>query len=252
LNSPRSRSKVQHYFKQLDKGKYQKLGQEQLEAELAAIDMKLSDVRKVIKHFNVNHLDDLLAAIGAGDIKASQVVKVIQGRQRVKEKSTEFIAKHPPLARGEKQSEICVEGVGNLLTHMAGCCQPIPGDRILGFITHGKGISIHRYDCEQLEHLLLKHGERAVEVSWGSGVATGYTLDLELYCKESSSLMHDITGLLLTEKTNLLNMTSQWSKSSQLLKVELRIEVESLDKVSRLLQQLQRLPVVVSAQRSSH
>jgi GTP pyrophosphokinase len=252
LNSPRSRSKVQHYFKQLDKGKYQKLGQEQLEAGLAAIDMKLSDVRKVVKQFNVHQLDDLLAAIGAGDIKLSQVVKALQGRQHVKEKSTEFVAKHPPLVQGEMQSEISVEGVGNLLTHMAGCCQPIPGDRILGFITHGRGISVHRYDCEQLEHLLLQQGERAIEVSWGSGIATGYTLDLQLYCLDSSSLIHDITNLLLTEKTKLLNITSQWNKSAQLLQVELRIEVESLDKVSRLLQQLQQLSAVVSARRSSH
>jgi len=250
LNSPRSRSKVQHYFKQLDKGKHQQNGQERLEAELAAIDMKLSDAGKVVKHFNVQQFDDLLAAIGAGDIKVGQVIKALQGRGQTKEIQTEFIAKHPPIARGEKQSEICVEGVGNLLTHIAGCCQPIPGDKILGFITHGRGISVHRYDCEQLEYLLLEHGERAVEVSWGSGVASGYTLDLQLYCLERGSLMHDITGLFVTEKTNLLNMTSQWSKSAQLLKVELKIEVESLDKVSRLLQQLQELPAVISAQRS--
>jgi len=200
LNSPRSRSKVQHYFKQLDKGKYLQLGQEQLETELAAINMKLADAKKVVKDFNVHHFDDLLVAIGAGDIKVSQVIKALPGRHQIKNKPVEFVAKYLPIARGKKQSEICVEGVGNLLTHIAGCCQPIPGDKILGFITHGRGISVHRYDCEQLDHLLMEHGERAIEVSWGSGIASGYTLNLHLDCLESNSLMHDITGVLMTEK----------------------------------------------------
>ncbi len=251
LHSPRSRAKVQHYFRQLDKDKHQQLGREQLETELVARDMKLADARKVVKDFNVHHFDDLLTAIGAGDIKVRQVIKALQGKQ-VKQTPTKFIAKQPSVARGDKQSEICVEGVGNLLTHIAGCCQPIPGDKIMGFITHGRGISVHRRDCEQLEHLLMQHGERAVEVSWGSGVASGYALDLQLYCLEHSSLMNEITSILLTEKTKLLNMASQWNKSTQLMKVSLKIEVESLDKVDRLLQQLQQLSAVVSARRSGN
>ncbi|MGL4457898.1 MAG: GTP diphosphokinase, partial [Plesiomonas shigelloides] len=168
VNSSRGRAKIHAYFKKLDRDKNIAAGKEMLEGELSRMGLGVKDVEKlVLERFNVKTMEEVLAGIGGGDLRLNQLVNFLQNRRMKPDAETadkealRTIAAKAQHAAANKATEhkpgrIVVEGVGNLMHYIARCCQPIPGDEIVGFITQGRGISIHRADCEQL-HELLNH-----------------------------------------------------------------------------------------------
>lgn len=144
IRSSRARSKIQHWFKQQDRDKNIVAGREMLEAELARSGLKLKDAQSAAERFNMTSMDDLLAGIGGGDVRLNQVVNHIQSRHRGEEPSVEdvvedLVKKSQPKPERKNQDQVEVNGVGNLLSHIAQCCHPVPGDEIVGFITKGRG-----------------------------------------------------------------------------------------------------------------
>ena len=237
--SSRSRSKIQHFFKQLDRDKNLSAGKEILETELLNIGLKLSDAQQAVGRYNTKSLDDIIAGVGCGDIRINALVNYLQSLHKpVEEAPVLPITKPAPASSNAGKGDVVVEGVGNLLTYMAKCCQPVAGNSIDGFISQGKGIAIHRSDCEQLKELLSRHPERNVEVNWGTDAGSCYTVDLTLFATDRTGLVRDITNIIANEKVNLLGMNTKTNQATQIAELGLTLEVESQSILSRLTKKL--------------
>lgn len=254
IRSSRARSKIQHWFKQQDRDKNIIAGKEMLETELARTSLKIKDAAIAVERFNMSSMDDLLAAIGGGDVSLHQVVNHIQSRLRLDEISDEEAVEelvkkvqHKSTSTGRGQVE--VNGVGNLLNHIARCCQPVPGDEILGFITKGRGISVHRADCDQVKELMRVHPERGVDVVWGENYSGGYRIRLRVLAHDRSGLLRDLTSVLAAEKSNVLAMSSSSDTKNQTAAIELELELYNLDGLSRVLSKLTQVDSVIEARR---
>ncbi len=265
LKTSKARAKVQSYFRKLDYEKNQQAGEEIIDREVLKHglslnkDQTVSVLKDKLSRFNVKSVPDLQAAVGAGDISINSVISVLD-EVAIKEKREEEQADLSKIisnrsaseimqAKGRKQSQVVVNGVGNLMTHIAKCCQPIPGDEILGFITQGRGISIHRCDCEQLKKLAEQSPERLVDATWGENSDGGYTVTIRVTGQDYPGLLRDVTTIIANEKMNVLGVRSHVDRSIDVSIIDIDLLVLSIPVLTRTLTKLNELPKVISAKR---
>lgn len=257
IHSARARAKVSHFFKLLDRDKYLDQGKALLDAELAKANITDADLNDAAKRFNMSTVDDLHAAIGSGNARLQQVVNYL----------SQLDAKHKPAAEIDPESivsqqtsqrkpvsgdAVTVSGVGNLMTHMAKCCQPVPGDDILGFITQGRGISVHRADCEQLANSLEQHPEREIEVQWGEEQQKSYQATLQVTASDRHGLLRDISTIIANERVLIVGMASHSDKFKQTMRMSFTIEIANSEMLNRILAKLRQLDDVIDVKRLSH
>ena len=256
INAPRARHKVATWFRKQDRDKNIIAGRELLEIELIKIDLKLSDVTPAIARFNVAAADDIYAGIGNGDLRINQLVHFLDGyhhKQTLEQQDEAALlelqkrkTQIPPKNTGK---DIIIDGVGNLMHNIARCCQPVPGENITGYITQGRGISIHRDSCEQLADLQEAHPERIIDANWGDSQSSAYTLTLRLIADDRKGLLKDITTVLSNEKVNLLGVNSQTNTKTLTATIDLSLEVENSKEIHQLLTKLSQLKDVSDARR---
>lgn len=250
LKSARARGKVHAYFKKLDREENLIAGRELLETELAKYKLTLNDTGPAIERFNMNHLDDLLAAIGAGDVRLNQIVNFIRGPQEDEVAELEKLTSKRRGGKNGKQHEgVKVGGIGNLLMNFARCCQPLPGDPIMGYVTQGRGVSVHHQECEQLQQLLEKHPERTIDVAWEREQQQRYATRILITAEDRSGLLHDITSILSHEKVNVNNVAARHDHDRQQVVIELEIMVQHNNEIQRLLSRIQQVSHVRRATR---
>lgn len=251
LKSARARSKVHAYFKKLDREQNLLSGRELLEAELAKQKIQLDDVKEVVARFNMNHFDDLLAAIGAGDVRLNQVVNFLKGPALEDElDELEKLAQRKRSSKTSKpQTGVKVGGIGNLLMNFARCCQPLPGDPIMGYVTQGRGVSVHHQDCENLTQLLQQNPGRGIDVSWVAEQQQRYACNIVITAEDRAGLLHDITSILSHEKVNVNNVNARHDHDRQQVFIELEIMVRDNAEISRILARIQQVSHVRNAQR---
>ncbi len=249
LQSPRARAKVRHWFKYQNFEEDVSHGRAQLERELHRLGAGAVKHEKLAQKFGYHKLEEFLAAIGRGDVAQRQIGAAIQ-----EEVAPQAEAEQPPplavrpAAAGRAPSGILVEGVGNLLTAVAKCCKPVPPDPIVGYITHGRGVTIHRRDCPGILRMAGQQGERLIAASWGSKTAdTTFSLDLEVEAYDRQGLLRDISDVLVREKVNVTRVNTL-SKDSQ-ARMQFTVEIRDLDQLGRLLAMIQQVPSVVGARR---
>ncbi|MFM5509766.1 GTP diphosphokinase [Aeromonas rivipollensis] len=257
LRSSRARAKVATWFRKLDRDKNIAAGKELLEKELDRHNLTLSKVDKVVlERFHADELEDLLAGIGSGDIRINQLLNYLDTRYNkptAEEEDRRLLEKLEQKAnapfRPKAKDHIVVEGVGNLMTHIARCCQPIPGDSIQGFITMGRGVSIHREDCEQLKELSRRNPERLIDAVWGENYSGGYGLTIRILSNDRSGLLRDITTVLANEKINVMGVRSRSNVREQTAEIDMELEIYNINAFNRALAKLSQLNDVISAKR---
>ncbi|RLV59587.1 GTP diphosphokinase [Parashewanella curva] len=256
IRSSRSRSKIQSWFKHQDKEKNTQAGREMLDAELSPLGFSIKDAEPAVKRFNMLSLDDLLAGIGGGDVRLNQVTNYIQGYYAPKEKGDATDAVEDLLKKGQihkstnrRGDKVEVNGVGNLMSHLARCCQPVAGDEIVGFITKGRGISVHRDDCEQLKELLSVAPEREVDVVWGENYKGGFRVKLRVLANDRTALLRDITSILASEKSSVMNMSTKVDTKKLVATIDLELELYNRDALTRLIAKLNQIEGVFEAKR---
>ncbi len=235
--SSRARAKIQTYFKKQDKSKNQQAGKELLDRELGKLNIESKEASDATSRFNMQTLDDLYAAIGGGDVRIMQVVHFLQ-QKHAPAPELKVRSRRPQSAKFKKDS-IVVEGVGNLLNQIAGCCQPLPGELILGYITQGRGVSVHREDCEQLNNLLEQHPERQIDVNWASNLQAAFQTKLHVLCDDRAGILRDITTIIANERVSLLAVNSISDTKLHRAKIELSLEVKDLSSLSKAMSRLQ-------------
>ena len=255
IYSARARAKVQHFFKLLDRDKYIIQGKDLFDAEIAKVGLTGLDLLVAAQRFNMQTVNDLYVAIGSGNARLQQIVNYfIQLDNKGKpppEIDPQSLVKAPTITKKilSDNNGITVSGVGNLLTHMAKCCQPVPGDDISGFITQGRGISVHRVDCEQMANALDLQPERLVEVQWGSDNKQDYQASLQIVGSDRQGLLRDISTIISNEKVSIVGVESNTDKVKQCMVMNIKMEVPSSHLLARVLEKIKQLDDVTQVKR---
>jgi GTP pyrophosphokinase len=252
VHSQRARLKIQTYFRQQNREQNIAEGRELLDKEVARHGLSKADLLPLAERFNLHTVDDLYGNIGAGEIG---VVQAINALLALHMPQAEPSAEVKPVVRAPSEREahgaISVQGVGNLMTHSAGCCRPVPGDRILGYITQGRGIAIHRADCAHMQRALEDRQERVVDVQWQSDASALYPVDLAIEANDRQGLLRDVTALVANERINVVGLSTQVNKRTGITSIGLQVEVRDADSLSRLVAQIVKLPSVLTVRRRS-
>ncbi|WP_133127365.1 GTP diphosphokinase [Legionella nagasakiensis] len=247
LKTSRAKAKVLHWFRMQDFDRNKAEGHEILDKELKALGLKTDRLQDVAVSFNLKTLDDLYAALGRGDIKLGQILNRLTPSETAAE-TVQNIVK-PQTKPGVSGSDLRIEGVGNLLTHMARCCQPVPGDDVIGYITLGRGVSVHRTDCPNILHAGERQRQRFLQVNWGSSTREHYVVDVLIKAFDRSGLLRDVTSLLANEKAHVYALQTQTNKQENTSYITLKVEIDGLNSLSRLLNKLSQIPNVLEARR---
>ena len=268
IKTNKARAKIAAWFRKINKDKNIAAGREILEKEiehhgLAVTKEQLPNLLKEILHrFNVHDHNDILAGIGSGDIRINQFMNILEGyvnkiKPKDDEKEEENLIKtieektqnRINNQKNESHSQVVVNGVGNLVSSMAKCCQPIPGDPIVGFITQGRGVSIHRCDCEQVKFLSKQSPERLVEAQWSDNYSHGFNITVHIDASDRSGLLRDITTVIANEKINVLGIKSRSDTYKQSAQIDIDMEAYNIDDLTKMLAKLNQVPSVISAKR---
>lgn len=249
LRTSRARAKVQHWFKAQAREDNIDAGRHLLERDFRRLALTSVDYRRVAAKVNMSTVEDMYAAVGAGDLSSATVLNAAQSLVEKRPEPQLQVAK--PGSGPASRSQIKVQGVGNLLTHMAGCCKPLPGDAIVGFITQSRGVSIHRNDCARLLTLQETSPDRVIEVAWGESPRENYEVDVAIEAYDRQGLLRDITGLFANARINVLSINTQTNKKRHTATMRLAVEVPDLGALSKLLERIDRLSNVISVARVS-
>jgi len=246
VKSSRARSKIKRWLKQEEFAESIKLGRNMLERELRKHKLRPKeeeiDVAMALGYQNVDHL---MAAIGQGDISLSQVIHRVLPLDKKPQKALSRVKRL--IKKGKEKGGIRVKGVGNLMVRFARCCQPIPGDIIVGFVTRGRGISIHRVDCPNLADL-LKEEERRIEVEWDVEEGQSFLTQIELLVEDKKGLLHEITKVIADEEVNIRGVNL--SSNGSLGKGSILLEVKNLHHLKKVIKEVGRIKGVNKVQRS--
>lgn len=254
IYTARARAKVMHWFKQQDRSKNIEEGRQLLHKELQRLALNEPSLKDIALKMNVKTPEDMFAAIGAGDLRLGQVVHAIL-KQVGGDKPSLELQKGLPFAKEQKprskakEGEIQVLGVGKLLTHLAPCCSPSSSDAILGFVTVGRGVQIHKSDCENIQNLQAQQPERIVQVNWGKKPDQVYPLDMHIEAFERQGLLRDISQVLTAEEADVLSLHTQSDKENHTAHLDISCEVKQIQTISDLMNKLLEVPNVISVQR---
>ncbi|MCZ2721680.1 GTP diphosphokinase [Marinomonas sp. 15G1-11] len=247
VQTSKARAKIQNWFRKESKEQHIPAGKLILDKQLKRLGMSEAniDFERIANKCNFATADDIFSALGSGDIQLSRVLHVLEDIYGLDGKEKERPIR---LKKGSNRSfhnDVKIQGVGHLLTNMARCCSPVPGDYIVGYITLGRGVSIHRQDCLNAVQHSLEEPERIVEVSWGEEVENLFPVSIQVEAYDRTGLLNDITSLLANEKTNLLSMNTLSTKESHSALIRFTIEIDQLSALSRLLHRINQLPNVI-------
>ena len=259
----RARNRVRQWLKLQDYDRYLADGRMLLEKELArqGIDAK-PQLDKLAPRYNLHKGEDLLAAIGRGDVAVGHLARQIgEPRSDHPEAGEEPPPKIPPhkilpakrSAPRHKngRSEVVVEGVEDLMTQMATCCRPVPYDKLIGFVTRGRGVVVHRRNCRNMLNLPDKERERLLEVSWAEQPPdAGYPVELVVVAADRKGLLRDISSVLADEDANVLGTNTQSDRTSDIASMRFTIEVANAEQLDKVIAKLRQLPDLIEVRRS--
>jgi GTP pyrophosphokinase len=254
IKTSRARSKVRHWFKYQNYEENVSQGRMILERELHRLGLPEINYEKLAHELNFNKVDDFLAAIGRSDVGTSQMVStinsIIEAAAPKEKEEWQLPAMASTPTTPTSSPGMQVQGVGNLLTNLAQCCRPVPGDtEIIGYITRGRGVTIHRRDCPNVLRLSEKAPERLIAVDWGQEKNETYPVDVHIEAFDRPGLLRDITAIVANEKINMSAATVVTKKKEHQANVFATLEIANIDQLSRVLAKLEQLPNVVEVRR---
>ena len=245
-----ARARIQQWFKRQDRGTHIEQGRRILDRECARLAVGKVDLEKLAPQFNLRSGEDVLAALGAGDLRPAQVVNHLQSELRDAGEQKQL-----DLRAGRAQADepdVTIEGVGNLMTHLASCCKPVPGESIMGFITHGRGVTVHEANCPNLLSMQSREPDRVIEVTWGDADRITYPVDIFVRVWDRPGILRDLLSELANEKVNVTAAHTQSYPKDNTATMLLTIEIRSLGNLGKILARMDQLPSVLEVRRYKH
>ncbi len=242
VKTQRARSKIRQWFKRENREKNLDQGKSILERELRRLCIQEVDLETLAHSFDLRATEDLYIALGCGDISLGRITNKLS--EVYKEKQDPLLQIHSAGEGRQSSSAVTVLGLKGLLTTFARCCKPAPGDEIVGYITRGRGATIHRQDCPNV--LRLTDRERIVRVTWGE-VQQTYPVPVQIKAYDRQGLLIDVSAILNNENVNLLDLNTRVTHN--LATITMVVEVNNIAQLSRVLTRIENLPNVMEAQR---
>ena len=259
VKSSSAKNKILSWFKKNDREENIVKGKELIEKEIKKIGMKHSEIAKAeyiqaaLDRYKYNGIEDMHASVGFGAISPGKIVARMLEEYRKEhqtenlEEKLEELAKEKIIQNKPSQNGIIVKGIENCLVKLSRCCNPLPGDEIVGYVTKGRGVSVHRKDCINVKSLLSEEN-RMIDVYWYEAEKTKYSVDIEIFANERSGLLADIIREIENTKSKLLAVTSKANKE-RIAITEVTVEVENIEELNKILKQLRKIDSVYEVKR---
>ena len=250
LKTSRARAKVRHWFKQQDRDINITAGRHSLERELHRLGLSDSKLDQVAGKLNFQDADSLMAALGRGDLQTGQVVSTVLSLSKSEDQDSLKVPSRRTRPSATPK-DFSILGVGNLLTNAARCCSPVPNDAIVGYITRGRGVTIHRRDCANVLRLKEEDRNRLIDVEWGALPDRVFPVDIQLQAYDRPGLLRDVSALLANDRVNVMGVNTYTDKKDMIASMELHIEVTDIGQLSRILSRIGQLPNIIEVKRKT-
>jgi len=254
VQTSQAKNRIRHWFKQENRENHIEKGKEYLEKEIIKQNLKPADffqnerLLEAGKKFNLWKVDDVYAAVGDGSLTPQQIITRIKDKYLPKE---EQIVPELKTYRGKRKSSagVSIKGVGDVMVRLSLCCNPIPGDDIVGYITRGRGVSIHRRDCPNVIHYRREEPHRIVDdLAWDTETPAPYRVAIEVEAIDRPRLATDIMNVIADTKINI-NAINARAVSRNLALVDLKIEVDSQEQLTHIMEKIKRVQDVLEVRR---
>lgn len=255
VTNSKARNRIRHWFKQQDHDQHVHIGRASLEREVTRLGVIKPDLESLAKRFNFQHTDDLLAAIGQGEVSAIQVANTQLPRPEVDrdleaDSAIRERVRQRVVPKGESSGAVVVQGVGDLLTQMARCCKPVPFDPIVGYITRGRGVTIHRANCRMVQKMDQENRARLIDVTWADGQEESrFMVDIQVLAHNRKGLLRDITSVFANVDIDVLGVNTQNDRRNEQANMRFTAEVTDMGQLSRVMDQLAQIPDVHDVRR---
>lgn len=244
LQSGRARDKVRAWFRRKEHGANLTAGRSLLERELKRLALADTDPEKLAVRLGFQQAEEMLVALALGELSTAQVARTLTEH--------EAPPPAPPPSRAPSRNDpgaMRVEGVGDLMTSLARCCQPLPGDPVRGYITKGRGVSVHRSDCPSLARLARREPKRVIDVAWGRAPERAYEVSVKILGYDRKGLQKDVTGLIANAGTPIVASSSRLHAGTGEAEMDFTLRVRDYEQLSVLLSRLEALPNVIDVRR---
>ena len=260
IQSTTAKNKIQAWFKKNQREENIEKGKNLIEKEIKRIGMDYSELFKTefvqgaLNRYKFTNNEDMYAAVGFGAITSGKIIaRILEEYRKVhKEENVEEKIEELSKAKQNKvkasKTGIVVEGIDNCLVKLSKCCNPVPGDNIVGYITRGRGVSVHRSDCKNLKDLFLDEENRMIDVYWLTEKAVAYNVDIEIFANDRTGLLADIISQIGTTKTKLIAVSSRANKE-RIAITEITLEVENLEELNSVLKVIRKIDSVYEVKR---
>ncbi|WP_297436170.1 bifunctional (p)ppGpp synthetase/guanosine-3',5'-bis(diphosphate) 3'-pyrophosphohydrolase [uncultured Clostridium sp.] len=254
--SNQARSKIKQWFKKIRREENIEKGKDLIEKESKKRSINFADIAKgdkydkLIKKYNFNGIDDIFAGIGAGLMSATAVVTKLKGEstetilsnEQVKSEIEEQIAKHDKHNHKTvcSSSGVTVKGLDNLMIRFAKCCNPVPGDGIAGYVTKGRGISVHRADCSNFKHILDVQNEKVVEVSWCDSKGSCYEAEIEIKTDDNTGYLSELMMIISEIKVEVTALNAKTHNGNS-ARINIKVKVDSTEKLRDLMRKFRKI-----------
>lgn len=259
VKSTSAKNRIQQWFKKEQKEENIEKGKELIEKELKRIGMQYSELFKheyinpMLDRYKYKDMEEMYASVGFGAMSPGKIITrmLIEYRKEHNEENIEVKLQKLTQERNKKltpsNSGVIVKGIDNCLVKLSKCCNPVPGDDIIGYITKGRGVSVHRKDCINI-HQLIEEENRIIDVRWYNENKTTYSSDIEIYANDRAGLLADIIRQLDGTKAKLIAINSRSTKQ-RIAITEITIEVENLEELNKLMKELKKVDSVYEVNR---
>ena len=259
IKSSTAKNRIQQWFKKNERAQNITKGKELLEKEIKKVGINSQELEKTeymnaaIERYKFNGIDDLYATVGFGNITPNKIVSKLLEEYRKDHKDEDIDEKITELAKQKTKSTkpssagIVVKGIDNCLVKLSKCCNPVPGDEIIGYITKGRGVSVHRRDCKNV-NTLFEEESKIIDVEWYVDEKAAYNVEITIFANDRNGLLADIIQIISVEKTKLMAVTSRATKE-RIAITDLTVEVEDLEELNSLLKSLRKVDSVYEVRR---
>jgi len=254
LKTARARNRVRQWFKQQDHDRHAAEGKSALEKELARLGIEEKpQLEALAKRFHFQRGDDLLTAIGRGELTPSQVARQVgepAAERRPEPAEPKLKAPSETKRRRSGAAEVVVEGVEDLLTHMAHCCKPVPPDPIVGFVTRGRGVTVHRRNCSNLRKMPEHELARLIDVRWSAQIGSAsYPVDVQVVAADRKGLLRDVSSIFSDEEIDVVGVHTVSDRHTDRASMRFTVEVKNMEQLARVMGKLSQIPDVIDVRR---
>ena len=260
VKSSSAKTKISQWFKKAEREENIVRGKETLDKEIKRIGMSHSDlfktewVNSVIERYHYSNTDDMFASIGFGAISPGKIIARLleeykkEHEEEIIEEKLQELTTRKNIVKKPPKSGVVVKGIENCLVKFSKCCNPVPGDDIIGYITKGRGVSIHRTDCVNVQDL-LQDENRIIDVSWYNEKTEGaYNVVVEVFSNDRTGLLSDIVKEITSQKINIMGVNTKTSKE-RIATIEITIEVENIEQLSKVIKSIRKVDSVYEVKR---